>query len=291
MYGNLTDRACRVILEMEGEAFVLDHDHVGTEHLLIAIVEVNDDVTGPVLSRFGVSTERLRREVRSLVTPGIDFDNEWQSTFVMAPGPDEAVASPEPIIEPGVSNGEFTPRLRECLSRLARAEAELLGDHHVGPEHMLLAVLREGKGVGVQALQNLDVDAGELKSALYEKIADDPAAGDSTAPRPTEEEQQAALEVRRMGALSGMRPEERVIFTSEYATMVFCVLDGIERLYNSEHRDETIQQVTMVLSESFSRKADNTSGFTSSSFTPEAQQFLAKVVGSLRRRAADQLGD
>jgi hypothetical protein len=57
MYGNLTDRACRVILEMEGEAFVLDHDHTGTEHLLLAIVEVNDDVTGPVLSRFGVTVE------------------------------------------------------------------------------------------------------------------------------------------------------------------------------------------------------------------------------------------
>jgi hypothetical protein len=57
MYGNLTDRACRVILEMEAEALVLDHDHTGTEHLLLAIVEVNDDVTGPVLSRFGVTVE------------------------------------------------------------------------------------------------------------------------------------------------------------------------------------------------------------------------------------------
>ena len=82
MYGYLTDRACRVFLEMEGEAFVLHHDHIGTEHLLIAIVGVNDDVTGPVLSRFGVTAEKLRREVRALVTPGVDFDREW-TTFVI----------------------------------------------------------------------------------------------------------------------------------------------------------------------------------------------------------------
>ena len=146
--------------------------------------------------------------------------------------------------------------------------------------------------MGVQALQNIGVDACELMKALYEKIADDPAAGDSTAPRPTEEQHQAALEMRRMGALSRMRPEEHVVFTSDDATRIFCVLDGIERLYRSEHRDETIQQVTMLLSESFLRKAGDTSRFSSSSFTPaQARRILAEIVGSLRRRAAHQLGD
>jgi ATP-dependent Clp protease ATP-binding subunit ClpA len=135
--------------------------------------------------------------------------------------PDGEAVGPQTPTPPGISDRKITARLLSCLMRLAPFEAQELGDGHVGPEHMLLAVLKEGNGVGVRALQNLGVDADELKRALYEKIADDPAAGDSTAPRPTEEERRAALEVRRMGALSRMRPEDRVVFTSDDATRVF----------------------------------------------------------------------
>jgi ATP-dependent Clp protease ATP-binding subunit ClpA len=209
----------------------------------------------------------------------------------MALGPDEAAAGPEPATDSVVSDREFTPRLRKCLSRLARFEAKDLGGDHVRPEHLLLAVLRSGNGVGVQALQNLDVDTAELVRALYEKIAEDPAAGDSTAPGRSEEERQGALAMRRTGARSRMRPEDRVVFTAEDATSVFCVLDGIERLYSSEQRDEAIEQVTILLSESFSRRAGNTSGSTSSSFTPEERQILTSIVSSLRSQAADELGD
>jgi ATP-dependent Clp protease ATP-binding subunit ClpC len=292
MYGVLTDRACRVFLEMRGEAFLLDHDHTGTEHLLIAIVEVDDDVAGPVLRRFGVTAENLRREVRALVTPGSDFDSEWTTVILRAPGPDGEAAGPEVATDPVVSDREFTPRLMKCLMRLAPFEAHELGDGHVGPEHLLLAILREGNGVAVQALQNLGVDTSELMRALYEKIADDPAAGDRTAPEPSEEDRQAHLEMRRAIAHSRMRPEDRVVFTSDNATQVFCVLDGIDRLYNSEHREETIEQVTRLLTESFTRRARNTSRSTPAPFTPaQERQILTSIVEHLRRRAADQLGD
>jgi hypothetical protein len=102
---------------MRAEAFRLDHDHTGTEHLLIAIVEVNDDVTGPVLRRSDVLPETLRREVRALVTPGIDFDSEWM-IVLRASGPDDETAGPEVAPLP-VSDREFTPRLMKCLMRLA----------------------------------------------------------------------------------------------------------------------------------------------------------------------------
>jgi ATP-dependent Clp protease ATP-binding subunit ClpA len=289
MYGGLTDRACRVLLEMRSEAFLLDHDHTGTEHLLIAIVEVNDEVAGPVLRRFGVTTERIRREVETLVTPGIDIDSEWSTIVLRAPGPDEVaveeLAAPDSVATPR----EFTPRLTRCLMSLAPFEARELGDRHVGPEHLLLAVLREGKGVAVQALQNLVVDTAELMRALYEKIAEDPAAGDSTAPVPSEEERQAALEMRRMKAHSRMNPEDRVVFTSDNATQVFCVLDGIERLYNFEQREEVIEQVTKFLRDSFSHRAGRTGR---SPLTPDQErQILKSIVASLRREAAVQLGD
>ena len=291
VYDGFTDRACRVFLEMRSEAFLLDHDHTGTEHLFIAIVEVNDDVTGPVLRRFGVLPETLRREVRALVTPGIDFDSERMIVF-RASGPDDETTGPEVAPLPVASDREFTPRLMKCLMRLAPFEARELDDDHVGPEHMLLALLREGNGVAVQALQNLGVDTSELTAALYQKIADDPAAGDRTAPEPIEEESQAALEMRRAMALARMRPEDRVVFTSDQATQVFCVLDAIERLYNSEHRDEAIEQVTRLITESFRRRAGNTSRSTPARFTPaQERQILTSIVEHLRSRAADQLGD
>ncbi len=59
---------------MRDEAFVLDHDHTGTEHLLLAIVKVNDDLTAPVLRRFGVSEAGLHQEVQKIVTPDLDPD-------------------------------------------------------------------------------------------------------------------------------------------------------------------------------------------------------------------------
>jgi ATP-dependent Clp protease ATP-binding subunit ClpC len=276
---------------MRSEAFLLDHDHTGTEHLLIAIVKVNDDVTAPVLRRFGVSTEALRREVRALVTPGIDLDSEW-TIVLRTPSPDDEAAGQEVAPLPVASDREFTPRLMKCLMRLAPFEARELGDDHVGPEHMLLALLGEGNGVAVQALLNVGVDASELMRALYERIADDPAAGDRTAPEPSEKESQAALEMRRAMAHSRMRPEDRVVFTSDQATQVFCVLDAIERLYNSEHREETIEQITRLLTESFSRRAGNTGRSTPAPFTPaQRRQILTSIVEHLRRRAADQLGD
>jgi ATP-dependent Clp protease ATP-binding subunit ClpA len=291
MYGGLTGRACRVFLEMRGEAFVLDHDHTGTEHLLIAIIEGNDDVTGPVLRRFDVSAEKLRRQLRALVTPGIDFDAKSISV-IRTPAPDEETVGPEAAGHSVASDRKFTPRLTKCLMRLAPFEAQELGDNHVGPEHLLLALLRAGNGVAVQALRNLGVDTSELMGALYERIADDPAAGDSTAPEPSEEERQAALEIRQIRAQSRVRPEDRVVFTFDDATQVFCTLDAIERLFNSEHREDAIKQVTRLLTESFMRRAGNTSRSASAHFTPAQQrQILTSIVGNLRRQAADQLGD
>ena len=89
-----------------------------------------------------------------------------------------------------------------------------------------------------------------------------------------------------------MRPEDRVVFTSDQASQVFCVLDAVERLYNSEHRDETIEQITRFIVESFTRRAGNVSRSTPAPFTPaQERQILTSMVEHLRRGAADQLGD
>ncbi len=292
MYGHLTDRACRVLLEMRSEAFLLDHDHTGTEHLLIAIVAVDGSITGPVLRRFDLTAERVRREVQLLVTPGIDLDRGWTKIVIKAPGPDEETLEPETPVDSVAPPREFTPSLLKCLMRLAPFEAQELGSDHVGPEHLLLALLRAGDGVAVQALRNLDAEPGVVMRAVYEKIAEDPVAVDSTAPELSDEERRAALEMQRVRANSRMRPEDRVVFTSDDATRVFCVLDGVARLYNSGHHGDVVEAITRSLTESFTRRAGNPSQTTPAPFTPDQErQILRSIVEGLRRQAADQLGD
>jgi ATP-dependent Clp protease ATP-binding subunit ClpA len=292
MYSHLTDRACRVLLEMRTEAFILDHGHTGTEHLLIATVEADGSISGPVLRRFDLTVERVRREVQLLVTPGIDLDRQRTRIVIKAPGPDGETLEPETPVDSVTSPREFTPSLMKCLMRLAPFEAKEVGNDHVGPEHLLLALLRAGDGVAVQALRNLGAEPGDLTRALYEKIAEDPAAADSTAPEPSEEERRAALEMQRVRANSRMRPEDRVVFTSDDATRVFCVLDGVTRLYDSPHHADVVEAITRSLTESFTRRAGNPSQSTPAPFTPDQERrILRSILEGLRREAADQLGD
>ena len=214
MYAGFTDRACRVLLEMRDEAFLLDHDHTGTEHLLLAILEVNDDLTSPVLRRFGVNEADLRREVQKLVTPDLDVENGAgaQIHFIARDFDEddgETVRS-EPT-DNAASAREFTPRLLTCLMRLGPFEAQELGDDHVGSEHLLLAVLKEGHGVAVEALANLGIDVPQLTLAIYERIAEAPESSDPTVPQPSEKARQAKFTMRRAMAQSRMNMEDRVV--------------------------------------------------------------------------------
>lgn len=292
LYSQLTDRACRVLLEMRSEAFLLNHDHTGTEHLLIAIAGVDGSATGPVLRRFDLTAERVRRQVQLLLPPRSDLDSGRTPHVLKPRGPDEETLEPETPSDSVVPPRAFTPRLQKCLMSLAPFEARELGNDHVGPEHLLLALLRAGDGVAMQALRSLGVGTEDLMRALYEKIAEDPAAVDSTAPEPSEEERQKWLEMQRMRANSRMRPEDRVVFTSQDATGVFCVLDGLARLYDSDYHGEVAEKITRSLSESFSRRTGNPSQSTPAPFTPAQERLMLRgIVEGLRRQAADQLGD
>ena len=290
MYEGFTDRACRVFLEMRDEAFVLDHDHTGTEHLLLAILQVNDDLTAPVLRRFKVKEDDLRREVQKIVTPDLDLDAAGGWTHfhssavtggdgeVVGPAPDDNEASPR----------HFTARLLTCLMRLAPFEAQELGDEHVGPEHLLLAILKEGHGIGVEALTNCGVDVTQLVVALYTRIAEAPEASDSTVPQPTERDRQAELDRRRMMAQSRMNMDDRVVFNSSEAVRAYCVLDGIARLFSTE--GPATEEVTDLIVESF--KMRGVPGGAADQMTPDQERRIVRsIVSGLRRQAGAQLGD
>src|SRR5882762_1637284 len=130
MSNRFTERAQRVILIAQEEAKRLNHDYVGTEHILLGLIALGEGVAAQVLANLGVDLRRVRTEIEKIVGTG---DN------VMLLG-----------------EIPFTPRAKKVLE-LAVEEAQNMGHSHVGTEHLLLGLIREEEGVAAQVLENLGV--------------------------------------------------------------------------------------------------------------------------------------
>ena len=152
-----TERAQRVILIAQEEAKRLNHDYVGTEHVLLGLICLGEGVAAQVLANLGVDLRRVRSEVEKIVGTG---DN------VMLLG-----------------EIPFTPRAKKVLE-FAVEEATHLGQNYVGTEHLLLGCLREEEGVAARVLQNLglklEVVREETLNLLEPKKDQTPAAAKST---------------------------------------------------------------------------------------------------------------
>ncbi|MBL0058353.1 MAG: ATP-dependent Clp protease ATP-binding subunit [Elusimicrobia bacterium] len=145
MSNRFTERAQRVILIAQEEAKRLNHDYVGTEHLLLGLIALGEGVAAQVLANLGVDLRRVRAEIEKIVGTG---DN------VMLLG-----------------EIPFTPRAKKVLE-LAVEEAQNMGHNYVGTEHLLLGLIREEEGVAARVLENigvrLDVVREEVISLLGE---------------------------------------------------------------------------------------------------------------------------
>ncbi len=130
MSNRFTERAQRVILIAQEEAKRLNHDYVGTEHLLLGLIALGEGVAAQVLANLGVDLRRVRSEIEKIVGTG---DN------VMLLG-----------------EIPFTPRAKKVLE-LAVEEAQNMGHNYVGTEHLLLGLIREEEGVAARVLENLGV--------------------------------------------------------------------------------------------------------------------------------------
>jgi len=139
MSNRFTDRVQRVIIIAQEEAKRLNHDYVGTEHILLGLVALGEGVAAKVLSNLGVDLRRVRTEVEKLVGTG---DN------VMLLG-----------------EIPFTPRAKKVLE-LAVEEAQNLGHTYVGTEHLLLGLLREEEGIAARVLENLGVHINEVREEV-----------------------------------------------------------------------------------------------------------------------------
>ncbi len=132
MFERFTDRARRATALAQEEARLLNHNYIGTEHLLLGLVHENEGLAAKALFLCGLSLERARREVEAMIGLG-------RST-------------PQ-------GNIPFTPRCKKVLE-LSLREALQLGHNYIGTEHILLGLLREDEGVATQVLRKTGVIEG-----------------------------------------------------------------------------------------------------------------------------------
>ncbi|MFC7038899.1 Clp protease N-terminal domain-containing protein, partial [Nonomuraea rubra] len=153
MFEKFTDQARRAVVLAQEEARMLNHNFIGTEHILLGLIQEGEGLAAKALQSLGVSLEGVRRQIKEIIGQGL---------------PAESAHIP------------FTLRARKVLELSVR-EAVQLGHDHIGTEHILLGLIREGAGVAAQVLVNLEADPGRIRSWVIQSLSS-PGDGPSTPP-------------------------------------------------------------------------------------------------------------
>lgn len=196
MFERFTTQARQVVVGAKQEARDLRHSSVGTEHLLLAMLDEGSGIAHDVLTAAGLDRDRVRGDVERLVgttapvlgqddaealqSIGIDLDAvRAKIEEVFGPGAlEELIASPPPAPRrrgllrrreqhpaQRVPRQPFTPRAKKVLE-LSLREAIRLGHRYIGSEHILLGVIREGEGLGAKILFEAGLNLGELRGKV-----------------------------------------------------------------------------------------------------------------------------
>jgi ATP-dependent Clp protease ATP-binding subunit ClpC len=145
VFEKFTDRARRVVVRAQEEARALNHDFIGTEHILLGLVGEGQGLAAKALESLGVSMEAVRQRVEDIVPAG--------------------------QVEVRTGHIPFTPRAKKVLE-LSLSESKLLGHRYIGTEHILLGLLREGEGVAAQVLTALGADLDGTRERVVQLLAD-----------------------------------------------------------------------------------------------------------------------
>ncbi len=177
MFEKFTNLAKRSLTYAQDEAITLRHDFIGTEHLLLGLVRVREGVAGELLHSYAITLERARAEaLRVLEAAGVPATGGREATEALAAigiDVDEIRRRADDTFGPGrfyFPRPGYTMRAKTVLE-LALREAEARGQDAVGPEHLLLAMLTEGEGVGVQVMTALGVDPATLRPVIISRLA------------------------------------------------------------------------------------------------------------------------
>src|SRR6266851_3260958 len=157
MFERFTDRARRVVVLAQEEARMLNHNYIGTEHILLGLIHEGEGVAARALGSLGVSQEAVRRQVEEIIGQG-----------EQAP----------------VGHIPFTPRAKKVLE-LALREALQLGHNYIGTEHILLGLIREGEGVAAQVLIKLGADLNRVRQQVIQLLHGGPGKEPAAAAAPS----------------------------------------------------------------------------------------------------------
>ena len=143
MFERFTDRARRVVVLAQEEARLLNHNYIGTEHILLGLIHEGEGVAAKALESLGISLESVRGQVEEIIGQGGN--------------------SPSGHIP-------FTPRAKKVLE-LSLREALQLGHNYIGTEHILLGLIREGEGVAAQVLVKLGADLARVREQVIQLLS------------------------------------------------------------------------------------------------------------------------
>lgn len=153
MFERFTDRARRVVVLAQDEARSLEHNYIGTEHILLGLIREGEGVAAKALEMANISLEGVRDQVIEIIGKG---ENDSKDHI------------------------PFTPRAKKVLE-LSMREALQLGHNYIGTEHILLGLIREGEGVANQVLTNLGADLGSIRQNVIHLLSGYPGAGQNEA--------------------------------------------------------------------------------------------------------------
>jgi ATP-dependent Clp protease ATP-binding subunit ClpA len=142
MFERFTDRARRVVVLAQEESRLLNHNYIGTEHILLGLIHEGQGVAAKALEAMGVSLEEVRSQIQEIIGRG-----------------DTASSGHIP----------FTPRAKKVLE-LSLREALALGHNYIGTEHILLGLIREGEGVAAQVLVKMGADLTRVRQQVIQLL-------------------------------------------------------------------------------------------------------------------------
>jgi excisionase family DNA binding protein len=156
-----TERARHVMALAVDEARRLEHNYIGTEHMLLGLVSEGEGVAARVLSSFGVELDKTRNEIVSILKHGQERSNPVLSKIKSAMLQGEIVLAGRQAV--------LTLRAKKVIE-LAADESKSLRHHYIDTEHLLLGIIREGEGLAVDVLKHLGIDPQQVRTKTLEVL-------------------------------------------------------------------------------------------------------------------------
>src|ERR1700685_636014 len=142
MFERFTDRARRVVVLAQDEARMLNHNYIGTEHILLGLIRESEGVAAKARESLGISLDAVRQQVEEIIGQGQ---------------------------QPPSGHIPFTKRAKKVLE-MSLLESVQLGQNYIGTEHILLGLIREGDGVAAQVLVKLGADLNRVRQQVIQLV-------------------------------------------------------------------------------------------------------------------------